>query len=413
MVCELGASDQYREPTPINQPRQRYVLACDDCGHFPCSCKVPAETFEPPIELSNKRISGILEKMPLSERLQTEVLQVKMQVVAEGGDPNVLTKSGYWDGTSNRPKPPTPEERPDYVPPPAEELPPVEKAIQDEILRQPEEMWTPPGTPELGIFDPNEPALMICGMGIDAPLHVDLEGAEYVGQTLPKCHAFDPRTGTKYAHPPINHYHNDFAQLLGPVTSGGTLRPFVPEAHVGLADKEAAKAEAERQWTAEHGGKSALEVAAEPPTPKPNVLDGSLVEEAKDWLKNHPVEKLGGKVSAAFEQERKAYDLSPYGYKLLGKPTITGGESITVNGAEVGTTGKPIDRRGVDHPAHYNQHPSGVECINIIECMPFNIAATIKYLWRANLKHDTPLKDLEKARWHLDREIQRLEKSKT
>jgi hypothetical protein len=34
-----------------------------------------------------------------------------------------------------------------------------------------------------------------------------------------------------------------------------------------------------------------------------------------------------------------------------------------------------------------------------------------KYLWRAGLKSKNPIEDLKKARWYIDREIQRLERS--
>lgn len=61
----------------------------------------------------------------------------------------------------------------------------------------------------------------------------------------------------------------------------------------------------------------------------------------------------------------------------------------------------------VNHPAHYAQHPSGVECIQVTEHFNFNIGNAIKYLWRAGLK-GAELEDLEKARWYVDREIQRL-----
>ena len=30
----------------------------------------------------------------------------------------------------------------------------------------------------------------------------------------------------------------------------------------------------------------------------------------------------------------------------------------------------------------------------------------IKYIWRADLKHDHPFADLEKAKWYLEREIE-------
>lgn len=63
----------------------------------------------------------------------------------------------------------------------------------------------------------------------------------------------------------------------------------------------------------------------------------------------------------------------------------------------------------VNHPTHYNSHPSGIECIDVVEHMPFNVGNAVKYLWRAGLK-DAVIQDLKKARWYIDREIQRLEK---
>lgn len=60
----------------------------------------------------------------------------------------------------------------------------------------------------------------------------------------------------------------------------------------------------------------------------------------------------------------------------------------------------------VNRPGHYTKHPSGVECIQITEHMSFNIGNAIKYLWRCDLKNDA-LEDLKKARYYVDREIQR------
>lgn len=60
----------------------------------------------------------------------------------------------------------------------------------------------------------------------------------------------------------------------------------------------------------------------------------------------------------------------------------------------------------VNHPRHYTQHPSGVECIQITEHMSFCLGNAIKYIWRADLKGG--LEDLEKAKWYIDREIQRI-----
>jgi hypothetical protein len=62
----------------------------------------------------------------------------------------------------------------------------------------------------------------------------------------------------------------------------------------------------------------------------------------------------------------------------------------------------------VNHPKHYTEHPSGVECIQITEHMNFCIGNAVKYLWRAGLKHDDSLEDLRKARWYIEREIKRI-----
>lgn len=65
----------------------------------------------------------------------------------------------------------------------------------------------------------------------------------------------------------------------------------------------------------------------------------------------------------------------------------------------------------VDHPQHYNSHPSGVECIDIVEWLPFNVGNAIKYLWRAGLKDGAPtIEDHRKALWYLNREVDRLNK---
>ena len=60
----------------------------------------------------------------------------------------------------------------------------------------------------------------------------------------------------------------------------------------------------------------------------------------------------------------------------------------------------------VEHPSHYNEHPSGVECLDIIRHMNFNLGNVIKYVWRADLKEDA-IQDLEKAVFYLKDEIQR------
>lgn len=60
----------------------------------------------------------------------------------------------------------------------------------------------------------------------------------------------------------------------------------------------------------------------------------------------------------------------------------------------------------VEHPKHYCDHPSGVECITITEHMNFNLGNAVKYIWRAALK-GKHRQDLEKAIWYLKRELKR------
>src|SRR5271168_4617663 len=67
----------------------------------------------------------------------------------------------------------------------------------------------------------------------------------------------------------------------------------------------------------------------------------------------------------------------------------------------------------VDHPKHYNEHPSGVECIDIVEHMTFNSGNAVKYIWRAGIKSKDQIEDLKKAAWYIAREIGRIEKQST
>jgi len=60
----------------------------------------------------------------------------------------------------------------------------------------------------------------------------------------------------------------------------------------------------------------------------------------------------------------------------------------------------------VTHPKHYTSHPSGIECIQVVQHMGFNIGNAIKYLWRADLKGNA-IEDLQKARQYIDFELKR------
>lgn len=69
-----------------------------------------------------------------------------------------------------------------------------------------------------------------------------------------------------------------------------------------------------------------------------------------------------------------------------------------------------MQKEMVNHPQHYNEHPSGVECIDIVEHMSFNSGNAVKYIWRAGLKSESPIEDLKKAEFYIKREISRLSK---
>lgn len=74
-----------------------------------------------------------------------------------------------------------------------------------------------------------------------------------------------------------------------------------------------------------------------------------------------------------------------------------------------------IQMAKVNHPSHYTSHPSGIECIDITKHHDFCIGNAIKYLWRAGLKHEDGMddmekhiEDLQKAVWYINKEIESL-----
>lgn len=62
----------------------------------------------------------------------------------------------------------------------------------------------------------------------------------------------------------------------------------------------------------------------------------------------------------------------------------------------------------VNHPDHYTNHPSGVECIQVTEHMGFCLGNAVKYIWRAPFKGNMA-QDIKKAIWYLERELSRIE----
>lgn len=70
-------------------------------------------------------------------------------------------------------------------------------------------------------------------------------------------------------------------------------------------------------------------------------------------------------------------------------------------------TDKQSKGNAVLHPDHYLNHPSGVECIKIVQEFPYNVGVAVAYCWRHQHK-GSPVRDLEKAIQHLQFEVERL-----
>lgn len=72
------------------------------------------------------------------------------------------------------------------------------------------------------------------------------------------------------------------------------------------------------------------------------------------------------------------------------------------------TTGHVTDPAGINHPHQYNNHPSGVEAVEICRHMNFNLGSAFKYVLRRGEKveagmerGEAVLKDLKKALWYV------------
>lgn len=64
----------------------------------------------------------------------------------------------------------------------------------------------------------------------------------------------------------------------------------------------------------------------------------------------------------------------------------------------------------VNHPEHYTGQ---YECIDVMEdtlgvevVKGFCVGNAMKYIWRCNSKHDSPIEDIKKAKWYLEKYIE-------
>lgn len=76
-----------------------------------------------------------------------------------------------------------------------------------------------------------------------------------------------------------------------------------------------------------------------------------------------------------------------------------------------------VEGDNVNHPAHYASASNGIECIDAIEAATEDLkgleavctANVLKYIWR--WKHKNGIEDLKKARWYLEKLIEKLEEN--
>lgn len=108
--------------------------------------------------------------------------------------------------------------------------------------------------------------------------------------------------------------------------------------------------------------------------------------------------------SSEWEMYRAGTSLTSSEYPICTHNDLVKMHLEMINSEEVNTEADPVE-----HPPHYTNHPSGIECIQVTEHMGFNLGNALKYIWRCDLKHDA-IEDLRKAKWYLDREITKREK---
>ena len=89
------------------------------------------------------------------------------------------------------------------------------------------------------------------------------------------------------------------------------------------------------------------------------------------------------------------------------KPELVNPTTTTITSAGPVLETPPPAHDAVNHPTHYTQHPSGVECIEITQHFNFCLGNAIKYIWRAGSKGDA-VEDLKKAAWYVQCELDRI-----
>lgn len=121
----------------------------------------------------------------------------------------------------------------------------------------------------------------------------------------------------------------------------------------------------------------------------------TLIEE---WSKEK-IEKFRKSTNFSIPEEEKKLFLAEF--SKLGSPPK---KDLTSQAHE-----EPKSKNDpVNHPSHYNKHPLGIECKDVIWVVPGCFTSqAMKYLWRYRYK-GKPVEDLEKAIWYLKEEVQKM-----
>ena len=134
-----------------------------------------------------------------------------------------------------------------------------------------------------------------------------------------------------------------------------------------------------------------------------------LSEEQEQYLKEC-TEKMAKEMHIAdpedVEQEMKKSFLVKEASKFYADPDL---KEVKTN--LLVTMAQQIeDADNVNHPQHYT---GGIECIDAMlqqfgkeQVKSFCLLNAFKYLFRCNKKHDTPIEDIKKAIWYLNKYIE-------
>lgn len=93
-------------------------------------------------------------------------------------------------------------------------------------------------------------------------------------------------------------------------------------------------------------------------------------------------------------------------HRLSSEGDVPGPQDNSEMPQEEAVSAAPVEEDPIN-PSHYRRHPSGIECIEIVEHMSFNVGTAVKHLWKPD---GDLIENLRTAQWYLDREIMRLQR---